>query len=477
MKQKIYLLIILSFYLSSTILSQNPEWMVYNTSNSEIPSNHINCITIDENNTKWIGTGEGLVKFDGITWEIYDTTNSELPSNWIFCIAIDKSDNKWIGTSEGLVKFDGITWIIYDTTNSELPANRIEEIAIDNDGNKWLGKIRSENLQLFGLVKFDDFTWTVYDTTNSDLPSNDVWCLSIDADNNKWIGTSNYFYGPLGGEGLVKYDDTTWTLYNKDNSELTSNSIVDIEIDESGSKWILVQGVLVKFDDVLWTFFPEMVEHHDDYWCLTTDIEGNKWIGLNGITGPADIGILKMYDTNWVSFSTSNSDLPNDHVRCISIDKYNNKWIGTSNWEYSGGLAVYNEGGVITDVQEQVVAKIIPQGYFLNQNYPNPFNPSTTIKYSIPFSVISNERSDVRNLNDSKISPSGRNDNAIVRLKIYDILGREVSTLVNQKQKPGNYEVTWDGLSASGGQVPSGVYFYQLTAGNFVETKKMILLR
>jgi len=119
----------------------------------------------------------------------------------------------------------------------------------------------------------------------------------------------------------------------------------------------------------------------------------------------------------------------------------------------------------------------IPNKFALSHNYPNPFNPSTTIKYSIPSSVISNERSDVRNPNGSKIFPSGRNDNMNVSVKVYDILGREVATLVNKKQKPGNYEVTWDGLSASGGQVPSGVYFYQLKNGKYRATKKMILLR
>ena len=125
----------------------------------------------------------------------------------------------------------------------------------------------------------------------------------------------------------------------------------------------------------------------------------------------------------------------------------------------------------VSDINSQQITDIRTQ-YKLYNNYPNPFNPSTTIKYSVPYSVISNERSDVRNLNDSKISPYGRNDNMNVTLRIYDILGREISTLVNQKQNPGNYEVTWDASN-----VPSGVYFYQLTSGNFVKTKKMILLR
>jgi erythromycin esterase len=97
----------------------------------------------------------------------------------------------------------------------------------------------------------------------------------------------------------------------------------------------------------------------------------------------------------------------------------------------------------------------VPRQYFLFQNYPNPFNPSTVIKYNIPVEVKS-ERSKVKN----------------VTLVVYDILGREVATLVNEKQKPGNYEVIWDASEQS-----SGVYFYQIQAGEYIKTKKMILLR
>lgn len=91
-------------------------------------------------------------------------------------------------------------------------------------------------------------------------------------------------------------------------------------------------------------------------------------------------------------------------------------------------------------------------GFRLEQNYPNPFNPSTVIKYSIPTVQSENIRS--------------------VQLKIYDVLGREVSTLVNTQQKPGYYEVTWNAENIS-----SGIYFYKLEAGTFTDTKKMILIR
>ena len=89
----------------------------------------------------------------------------------------------------------------------------------------------------------------------------------------------------------------------------------------------------------------------------------------------------------------------------------------------------------------------IPSKLTLEQNYPNPFNPSTTIKYSIP-------------------------KQSNVTLKVYDVLGREVTSLVNKEQPKGNYEVEFDG-----NDLTSGIYFYRLKAGDFVETKKMILLK
>jgi uncharacterized delta-60 repeat protein len=87
-----------------------------------------------------------------------------------------------------------------------------------------------------------------------------------------------------------------------------------------------------------------------------------------------------------------------------------------------------------------------PTSFELQQNYPNPFNPTTTIKYSIPNSEY-------------------------VTLKIYDILGREIGNLVNQREPAGNYYVNFDASNLS-----SGVYLYQIKAGSFIQTKKMILL-
>lgn len=131
---------------------------------------------------------------------------------------------------------------------------------------------------------------------------------------------------------------------------------------------------------------------------------------------------------------------------------------------------------LVTSVEDKTRA---PLEFRLSQNYPNPFNPVTTIAYSIPVSVISNEQSEVRNLLDfSSINTQGRqssgsrNDKIPVGLKVYDILGREVTTLVDESQSPGIYEVTLDGS-----HLPTGIYIYQLRSGNFVQSKKLMLLK
>ena len=106
----------------------------------------------------------------------------------------------------------------------------------------------------------------------------------------------------------------------------------------------------------------------------------------------------------------------------------------------------------MTDVNEAI--NNLPQQFSLEQNYPNPFNPSTTIKYSIPDVTLSGV------------------EGFRVQLKVYDVLGNEVATLVNEEKPVGSYEVTFDVSNLS-----SGVYFYKLTAGAFTETKKMIVLK
>jgi hypothetical protein len=107
--------------------------------------------------------------------------------------------------------------------------------------------------------------------------------------------------------------------------------------------------------------------------------------------------------------------------------------------------------GVVTGSGEPTP---VPKDYSLEQNYPNPFNPATTIRFSLP-------------------TPNH------VTLKVYDILGKEVATLVDEEKDAGTYDVVFDAgaTRVSGHQIASGVYFYQFTAGNYVETRRLMLIK
>jgi subtilisin family serine protease len=129
-------------------------------------------------------------------------------------------------------------------------------------------------------------------------------------------------------------------------------------------------------------------------------------------------------------------------------------------WNQYLGYGRINAYKALQAIQKPLDAEITDENNIINnivlyQNYPNPFNPTTTIKYSIPVRVNS-ESAIVKN----------------VILRIFDILGREVAILVNEKQKPGNYEVEFEGTNCS-----SGIYYYRLQIFDYAETKKMVILK
>jgi hypothetical protein len=112
-------------------------------------------------------------------------------------------------------------------------------------------------------------------------------------------------------------------------------------------------------------------------------------------------------------------------------------------------------GDIMSEIFETTSIKssnISLNEFSLETNYPNPFNPSTTIMYHIP-----------------KLS--------FVTLKVYDVMGSEVATLVNEEKQIGSYKVEFNSHSGEVRNLPSGIYFYRLQAGNFVETKKMLLMK
>jgi len=417
MKRIIKIYFFSHFILIYSLYSQNPQWLNYTNGNS------VSAIAI-EGESVWIGFeyhGVAYLENPAGSLKYYTVENSGLPHNRVECIVIDADGIKWIGTrGGGLAKFDGENWTVYNRDNSDIPDDRVQAVAIDDSSNKWLG-LRGE-----GVAKFDGEKWTNFNESNSDLPQNRVNCIAIDDSNNKWIGCDHL--------GMAKYNDKNWTIYNSGNTGLDFDRILCIMFDDSGNVWIGTEYAgLVMHDHQSWYNYDDELPLIGNGLIpsIAIDAMDNKWITgwYSGLT---------MYDgINYINYTSDSSGLPHNNTTAIAIDNLNNKWIGTGI-----GLAAFNENGIVT---VGCINDLLPDNFTLKQNYPNPFNLTTTIAFTL-------SKSD-------KIS-----------IKIYNLTGQEIETLINSYQIAGAHEIKWQPAG-----IPSGIYFYRLQTGAFSAAKKLIL--
>ena len=172
--------------------------------------------------------------------------------------------------------------------------------------------------------------------------------------------------------------------------------------------------------------------------------DGRLWFSNFWSTTTSEYGLCWFDGTNFgIIPQQQTGGLPHAQIYDIEIKIIPNGyelWISCA----SRGIAVLTVETSVTNHEE---IKNAPADFVLNQNYPNPFNPSTVISYQLPVS-------------------------GNVTLKVYDVLGNEVATLVNDEKPAGKYEIRFDASLLS-----SGIYFYTLKAGSFIETKKLMLLK
>ena len=144
-----------------------------------------------------------------------------------------------------------------------------------------------------------------------------------------------------------------------------------------------------------------------------------------------------------------------DSPNAIALDDSNNVYVLETNSYGNGEYSVVNVLKIRVPMPTSAQSSaFLPSGLDLHQNYPNPFNPTTEIRYQIP--EVGGRRSEVGHMT----------------LKVYDLLGREVATLVNEVQQPGEHSVRFDAANLS-----SGVYLYRLVAGGYMQTRKMIVAK
>jgi N-acetylneuraminic acid mutarotase len=190
---------------------------------------------------------------------------------------------------------------------------------------------------------------------------------------------------------------------------------------------------------------------------LSTSVANGKIYAMGGSSPmPALAPLSTVQEYNPVTDTwTNKADMPTARSG-LSTSAVNGNIYAIGGLANPTGIALatveeYDPASDPTSVEEVSGTTVLPSGYALSQNYPNPFNPQTRIKYELPY--------------------AGK-----VVLKVFNIVGEEICTLVDEVKPAGSFEVVWDGRDNAGQRVASGMYLYRIDAQDFVQTRKMLLL-
>lgn len=298
--------------LFSASFSMAQTFTNYSTADG-LPDNNVMAVAIDGHHWKWLGTQNGLAKFNDTSWTVYTTSNG-LIDNYINCVASDQNNNIWIGTDFGVSKFDGINWTSY-TTADGLISNTIADIAIDIDGSIWIGTNS-------GLSHLSGSTWTSFTTANG-LANNMISTIAIDDAGNKWIGT---WIG-----GLSKYNGSTFTTFTTAQG-LVDNNITAVAIDALGNKWIgTYYGLTVLNNSDAWTanYIKANGLYNNYIQDIVFDTNNVKWFGIFA-DYILDGAITRFTGTTWASYSTPEG-LVDKMVNQLAIDRGTIIWVATGN--------------------------------------------------------------------------------------------------------------------------------------------------
>jgi ligand-binding sensor domain-containing protein/signal transduction histidine kinase len=322
-----------------------------------LPQNTVHAIAQTKDGYIWIGTEEGLARFDGVKFTVFDKQNTpELKSNYIRSLLADRQGALWIGTAQGLVRLLNSKFTLF-TRDDGLPGETIQAVYEDREQNLWVATANG-----LGLLKSGGLTTF---TTKERLISGSIQALLEDSDGALWIATpygvgrikdgkfTNYtvrdglggnsvraiqqdrngriWFGSLGG--LTSFDGNRFTTYTTRDG-LPNDRIISLQADRDGGLLIGTVGGLCRFSDGRFTGFNAgEALATSTILSLLEDVEGNVWIG----TESGGINLLK--DTKFTTYTVRNG-LSNDLVKSIYEDHEGNIWIGTD----GGGLNLLKNG-------------------------------------------------------------------------------------------------------------------------------------
>lgn len=402
-----------------------------------------------------------------------------------YVVKVDNSGNVYVtGASESTGSFSDYTTIKYDSTGKEvwvvkyngpgdfkdIPASMV----IDNTGNLYVtGKSFGNGTDYdYATIKYDgngNRLWAVRHNGSADS-IDAAHSLAIDNSGNVYVTGESMNTGTGLDYVTIKYDlngNHLWTaLFN--NAANKYDIAMDVAVNDSGDVYVTgffqLPGpaygsdyATIKYDsdgNQIWakTFSGTKKEGNDQATFIELDSLGNIYVGgytVSASTYSFDYTVLK-YNSNGDQLATAffnGTGNGTDVITDMIIDNFNNVYVtgysySSANTDYDYLTIKYSQTVGIQNTFEEN-----PEIFKLYNNYPNPFNPKTTISYQIPKQTS-------------------------VSLRIFNSLGKEVTTLVNAEQNPGTYLLNFDGSNIS-----SGIYFYTLQTEEFTQTKSMVLLK
>jgi hypothetical protein len=381
---------------------------------------------------------------------------------------LSNGDTAWVRRYNGTGNGDDYGWAI----------------AVDDSGNVYVtgGSIGSGTSYDYTTIKYDSAGDTLWVRRyNGPGDTTDVArAIYVDKSANVYITGESYGSGTKLDYATIKYysnGDTAWVRRYNGPGNATDEAAA-LSVDKSGNIYVTGNsyGSGTQFDYATIKYYP----NGDTGWvrryngpgnnsdfasAITTDKSGNIYVtGYSSQIGSEVDYTTIMYhpdgDSVWLRTYNgpgNGADTPGG----IVVDDSDNVYVtgysygGGTDFDYATVKYVQSPSGV--EDESQVSEK--PLEFNLSQNYPNPFNPTTSIRYTVD-------------------SPQSTVHGSIrTTLKIYDVLGEEIKTLVDEKEFPGDYTVPWDGRNEKGEPLASGVYLYELRVGNHTSSKKMVLLK
>ncbi|MDP4175671.1 MAG: two-component regulator propeller domain-containing protein [Bacteroidota bacterium] len=299
------------------------EKTFFNPLNSGLPSSSIKSVAVDKDGVKWIGTNNGLVRFDGSNWTVYCKSNSGLPDDCVNSISIDSCGNKWIGTrTGGLAKFDGKYWNVYTPPNCKSEF-KITATAIDRTGNLWIGAYEN------GVFKFDGENWIHYTLKNTNFLVSSAAKIVVDKENNIWTASNE---GGCIMPFFRKFDGKKWmALDSIPIADKPHNYISRLSANTQGYICVTTFDQIFEYENGKWKLISK---RYCDVQSAIIDRNGNKWFTTHD-------GYLLKYDgKDWSTFSLSNSGLSENGINSLTFDHNNKVWIacGSKGWLFINGV-------------------------------------------------------------------------------------------------------------------------------------------